>query len=150
MDRDAVARILDIKKRDSQRGFIVIAAEQDQISDLVANIDEALKQKLNHDWPGPVTWILKHSNSMPETVYGGRETIAVRVTAHPPAAELCRQCGYAIVSTSANFSGEPPCTTATEVKAVFGNTIDYVLDQPVGALGRPTSIFDGLTGERIR
>ncbi len=74
----------------------------------------------------------------------------VRVTAHPPAAALCRAFGGAIVSTSANRHSEPPALTADEVRAAFGAEIDAILNGNVGGLERPTPIRDAISGATVR
>ena len=42
-------------------------------------------------WPGPVTWVLEARAGAPRWITGGRSTVAVRVTAHPVARELCQR-----------------------------------------------------------
>jgi L-threonylcarbamoyladenylate synthase len=74
----------------------------------------------------------------------------VRVTAHAPAAALCRAFGGALVSTSANRHGEAPARTANEVQALFGGEIDAILNGPVGGLERPTPIRDAISGVTVR
>ena len=81
---------------------------------------------------------------------GGHGGIALRVTAHEPAAALCRAFGGALVSTSANRHGEAPARSAAEVRAAFGNDLDAVFDAPVGGLERPTPIRDAISGETLR
>ena len=52
--------------------------------------------------PGHVTWLIPHHNQIPDYVSGFRDTIAVRVSAHPGVQALCSAFGGPIVSTSAN------------------------------------------------
>ena len=59
-------------------------------------------------WPGPHTWVLDARADAPRWITGGRSSVAVRVTAHPVARELCLAVGEALVSTSANVSRRPP------------------------------------------
>lgn len=56
----------------------------------------------------------------------------------------------ALVSTSANIGGEPPATNAAEVRQIFGDKLDFVLDAPVGDNAGPTEIRDVITGRVIR
>jgi len=97
-----------------------------------------------------VTWILPAAVATPEVLTGGKKTIAARVTNHPTASALCTQCKAAIISTSANISGEAACTEAQAVHTQFGDQLDYILDYPVGELEGPTPIYDGLTGRQLR
>ena len=72
------------------------------------------------------------------------------MTAHEPAAALCRAFGGALVSTSANPHGQPPARDAATVRGYFGVGLDGVLDAPLGGQTRPTTIRDALTGAVIR
>jgi len=101
-------------------------------------------------WPGPNTWIFPRTAAVPAWVAGGHAGIALRVTAHAPAAALCRAYGGALVSTSANPHGSPPARSAATVLDYFGGALDGVLDAPLGGQERPTVIRDALTGAIIR
>lgn len=139
-----------MKQRDADKGLILIASNRQQLEPYVAVLSDAIEQKLADTWPGPVTWILPCRETTPALLSGGRTTIAARITSHPPAALLCEQCGHALVSTSANQSGQPACTTAAQVEKLFSDKISYVLNQPVGNLSGPTPIFDGISGKQLR
>jgi len=97
-----------------------------------------------------VTWILPAAPAVPGWLTGGRDTLAVRVTAHPLAAELCRSFGRALVSTSANRSGGRPARSALAVRRMFGESVDLILHGPLGGLRGPTPIRDATTGSLLR
>ena len=83
-------------------------------------------------------------------IAGAHAGIALRVTAHAPAAALCRAYGGALVSTSANPHGSAPARTADTVASYFGDALDGLLDAPLGQQDRPTTIRDALTGATVR
>jgi L-threonylcarbamoyladenylate synthase len=56
----------------------------------------------------------------------------------------------AIVSTSANHTGEVPARTSREVARRFGKLVDYILPGKVGEAPAPTPIRDTMTGKLIR
>ncbi len=87
---------------------------------------------------------------MPAWIAGTHAGIALRITAHEPAAALCRAFGGALVSTSANPHGQPAARSAQRVADYFGDGLDGVLDAPLGDQARPTVIRDALTGAIIR
>ncbi len=146
----AIHALLELKNRSIDRGFILIAANQPQLQPYIGNLSDDVAAKLKNTWPGPVTWILPCSENASSAITGGNPTIATRVTDHVIAAALCDACNSAIISTSANISGEPACTNAKAVVSVFGSMLAYILDHPVGNLAGPTPIFDGLTGNQLR
>jgi L-threonylcarbamoyladenylate synthase len=86
----------------------------------------------------------------PAWLTGRFRTLAVRVTAHPIAAGLCRAYGGAIVSTSANRAERAPARSAFEVRRALGGDPDFVLVGACAGSDRPSSIRDGLTGRVLR
>jgi len=150
----ALARLLALKQRPAERGLILIASEFDQLAPFLAPLDAAREARCAATWPGPVTWAWPAAPDLPAALTGGRGTLAVRVTAHPVAAALCRAFGGALVSTSANPHGSPPARDADAVRtafgAAFGAALDAVLDGPCGGAVGPTEIRDALTGAVLR
>ena len=149
-DEAAVGRLLALKGRPAAQGLILIAAEPGQLTPFLAPLPPERAGEIHASWPGPVTWVLPAAVEVPAWLTGGRDTIAVRVTAHPAAALLCELAGGAIVSTSANRSAGRPARSAAAVRRIFGERIDAILPGPVGDLERPTPIRDGRTGAYLR
>lgn len=151
-DRHAFERLFALKQRPPTQGVLLIAAEFAQVEryiDLAAVPAEVMAQ-VQASWPGPNTWIFPRSPAVPDWVAGAHAGIALRVTAHAPAAALCRAFGGALVSTSANPHGEPSARSAATVAAYFGPALDGLLDAPLGDQQRPTVIRDALSGAIIR
>ena len=146
----AVQRLLRIKGRAAAKGLILIAAELGQLEPYISGLPGKRKGEIFGSWPGPVTWILPARADIPSWLTGGRDTLAVRVTAHPVAAALCRICAMPLVSTSANRSELPPATTAREVRERLGNLVDYVVAGARGPEKKPSTIWDGLSGAVVR
>ena len=145
----AVARVLAIKQRDAAKGLILIAADISQLEPFM-QIDESMRGDLLRTWPGPVTWVVPAAAGVPEWLSGGRDTLAVRVTAHPVARALCEVTGLALVSTSANFSGHAPLRSPIAVRRLLGKHVDYVVPGAVGGLKKPTEIRDARTHNVLR
>ena len=150
-NRAAFARVFELKQRPPTQGVLLIAADFAQVEKYIdPATPTAALERARATWPGPHTWVFPRANSVPDWIAGTHAGIALRVTAHPPAAALCRAFGGAIVSTSANRHGEPPARTADAVRTTFGGGIAYILDGAVGRLERPTPIRDAVSGAQIR
>lgn len=147
---DAVSRLLQIKHRALDKGFILIASSWEQIQPLVLYLQPDLLTRVFATWPGPMTWLFPASKYAPFWITGNRNSIAVRVTAHPIAKALCEQFGGPIISTSCNKSGDPPARDIRTIQFTLSDTVDYVIDGKLGGRMRPTEIRDALTGEVIR
>ncbi len=151
-NRGACMRLFALKQRPRGRGVLLIAADYAQVEsyiDLAATPADALA-RARASWPGPHTWIFPRASDIPVWIAGDHAGIALRVTAHPPAAALCRAFGAAIVSTSANRHGQETVRDASGLRAVFGDAIDAILNGNLGGLEQPTPIRDAISGTRVR
>jgi L-threonylcarbamoyladenylate synthase len=144
-----VQNILTLKQRPWQKGLILIAAELRQLQPYLdtSGLD---MQRITAVWPGPVTWVMPASATVPSLLRGNHDSIAVRVTAHPLVKLLCLACHGPLVSTSANRSGREPARSAAEIRRQFDTGIDYLLDGRLGDLAQPTPIFDARNGRQLR
>jgi len=149
-NRDAVERLLVLKGRDVTKGLILLAAEENQLAPWVEPFNPAMADRVRGTWPGPVTWIVPARADCPAWLTGGRSTVAVRITAHPPARALCVAAGSALVSTSANLSGQEPLAGSEALRKTFGSTLSAILEGPLGGLQGPTEIRDLQTGHILR
>lgn len=146
----AVRRILALKRRPQKKGLILIASDFKQLEPWLIPLSASDRAKLHNSWPGPVTWLIPAKPDTPDWLRGEHTTLAVRVTAHPIAAELCRLLNSALVSTSANIAARPPLRSALMVRKQFNGQLDYIVPGAVGAQQRPTEIRDFSGGQVIR
>ena len=149
-DEPAVLQLLALKSRPVSKGLILVAAGLNQLTDFIAPLSDADLQRVNQTWPGPVTWVVPANSNAPQLITGGRETVAVRVSAHPIVAALCRASGHALVSSSANKSGQPPAMTVDEVEQQFGQQLSGIVEGDVGGLDNPSRIIDLKTNTILR
>lgn len=150
LNQSALSQLVELKSRDDNKGLILIANEWQQLAAFVELNDQSMLDRANNSWPGPVTWVMPASQLCSTLLTGGRDTIAVRVSAHPVVRELCEHCDQALVSTSANISGDPPLETAEDIQRVFSDRIAGVVMGELGGLKSATSIFDASTGVQLR
>lgn len=147
----AVQRVLEIKQRDVDQGVLLIAADFTQIAPYIASdCPAAALEQAQASWPGPHTWVFPASARAPAWITGNYGSIALRVTAHPIAAALCRAFESPLVSTSANRHGADPARTSGEVKQEFAALVDAIVSGEVGQSESPTTIRDALSGEWLR
>lgn len=145
---EAVGKILAIKGRSADKGFILIGACSAFFQAQLCPLEETKRAEILATWPGSHTWILPDSH-YPDRIRGGRETVACRVPGHAQARALCAGFGRALVSTSANLSGQPSVTDAKQAKALFGDLVDYMLPGTVGQAGKASTIH-ALDGSILR
>lgn len=144
----AVAHLLAIKQRSQEKGLILLISDWLQLTPLIDARSELPWEAIKQSWPGPVTWLFPKSLSIPHWLSGEHASIAVRMTAHPVARQLCDL--DPLVSTSANISGCVPARSENDLRLQFPKGVEGVV---AGALGHddcPSTIVDALTGQRLR
>ncbi|MBI3433227.1 MAG: Sua5/YciO/YrdC/YwlC family protein [Hydrogenophilales bacterium] len=145
----ALKRLIRLKGRSAAKGLLLIADRFRRLRPFIQPLIPADRARLARSWPGPVTWVVPASATCLSELTGGRPTIAVRVTAHPGAAQLCRALGMALVSTSANKSGKKPAKTAAECRRIFGAQVRVIAGR-IGQRRRPSTLIDLATGTTLR
>jgi len=150
LNPDAVLRLLALKHRPVEKGLVLIASNIAQLDPFMASLNAKQLDTLNASWPGPVTWLVPARPETPGWLKGHHDTIAVRVTDHPVAAALCQTVGHALVSTSANQTGQHPAKSPIQVRRYFQNKLDRIVTGPLGNLANPTAIRDLHSNQLVR
>jgi len=145
----AVEKLFHVKQRPVEKGVILVAASVEQVLPYVELLATPWETAVLESWPGPVTWILPAKDNVPDWITGGRNTVAIRVSAHPEVQALCTAYGQPIVSTSANLTTQAPAMSCLEVKAVFKHQV-YCVEGDLGRLEKPTQIREAKTGQVLR
>jgi L-threonylcarbamoyladenylate synthase len=148
-NRIAVLRLLKLKQRPQRKGLIVIASGYRQVARYLQPLTPAQQQQLSVAGTQAITYLMPARHSTPRWLRGSHDTLAVRLTAHRQAARLCRGLNSALVSTSANRSGQRPARTYSQCLRSFGRKV-WVLPGRVGERKRPSSIRSWADGKVIR
>lgn len=148
-NRTAVLRLLRLKQRPQRKGLILIAAHCHQLVQYLQPLTAADQARLQHEGAKAVTYLMPVRHSAPRWLRGTHDTLAVRLTAHPFARQLCRSAGSALVSTSANRSGQRPAKTYADCRRLFGNKV-WVLRGRVGGRKQPSTIRVWPDGKIVR
>lgn len=147
-DPVAVESLLKLKKRCVTKGLIVVAASMEQLDGWVDH-DEAIDwASIQATWPGHVTWVLPTTSNVPNWVTGGRQSLAVRISAHPVVQQLCAHFGP-LVSTSANPAGKPSAISRLQVRKYFKSEV-YCVPGSLTHPGKPSQIRDARTLSTLR
>lgn len=140
LNGEAVARIFAAKGRPMDNPLIVHISEFDQIYKLVRHVPEQAKLLAERFWPGPLTIILPKSDSIPDEVSAGLDTVAVRFPSHPVARALITATGLPLAAPSANLSGQPSPTSAAHVMNDLAGKIEAVLDGGACGVGVESTV----------
>lgn len=148
-NRNAVLRLLRLKQRPQHKGLILIASSYRQVARYLQPLTPEQQHLLKEAGAQAITYLMPTQPSCPRWLRGTHDTLAVRLTAHLLARQLCRSTNSALVSTSANRSGQRPAKTYAECQRLFGKQV-LVLPGRVGKRKKPSTICAWLGGRIVR
>jgi L-threonylcarbamoyladenylate synthase len=148
-NRAAVLKLLRLKRRVQSKGLILIAYSSSQLARYLQPINTAEQNRLRDDGAQAITYLMPVKKTTPRWLRGAHDTLAVRLTAHRQARQLCRGVNSALVSTSANLSGMRPAKTYAQCQRLFGHSV-WVLPGQVGKRRQPSKILTWADGRIIR
>ncbi len=138
----AIARVFEVKGRPVDHPLIVHIATGEQLADWAREISPVAARLAATCWPGPLTLLVPKATHVLSAVTGGRDTVGVRVPAHPVTTELLTRFGGGLAAPSANRFGRVSPTTAAHVRSDLGDLVDYVLDGGACPVGVESTIVD--------
>jgi L-threonylcarbamoyladenylate synthase len=142
LDRHAVLRVFQAKRRPAYNPLIAHVADADGAARLVRSWPDMAARLAAAFWPGPLTLVLSRAGVVPDVVTGGLGQVAVRVPAHPVALALLRAADLPIVAPSANPSTAISPTSADHVEKSLGDRLDLILDAGPTRLGIESTVVD--------
>lgn len=151
-DEAATLRLLALKQRAVDKGLILVASSTAQLDGLVdwKALPDGRHDAVVATWPGPHTWVVPATPRVPHWITGGRDSVAVRVSAHPLVVALCNAFGGAVVSTSANVATLPAPRMQSELDPRIVAGVDVVLDGDTSGLSQATTIRDARDDRQLR
>jgi tRNA threonylcarbamoyl adenosine modification protein (Sua5/YciO/YrdC/YwlC family) len=141
-DVAATARIKEIRQLGDHHHFTLVCADMAQVGQFAVIGNHAFRA-IKAALPGPYTFILPASREVPRRLAHPRKrTVGVRIPPDPLVRALLREFGEPLLSSTLLLPGqELPLTDGWEVKELFDNVIDAVVD--TGRCGdQPTTVVD--------
>jgi L-threonylcarbamoyladenylate synthase len=142
LNAEAVLALFEAKKRPLDNPPIVHVADPSEVYPLVTEVPPKAELLMKRFWPGPLTLIFKHSQTVPTVTVAGLDTIAIRMPKHKVALALIKQSQRPIAAPSANLAGKPSPTTAMHVYEDLNGRIDAILDGGATNIGVESTVVD--------
>ena len=149
---EAVARVYEIKKRVDSKAMLVLLDGAGKLQGYLDKVPETAWMLLEaNEGQRPMTIIYPHAKHLASNLLAEDGSVGIRITSELFSKALCEQLRRPIVSTSANFSGEPAAKTFNEISEELKAAVDYVCmfrrnDQTIH---QPSSIIKIDEKERI-
>ncbi len=144
---ERVARIKGIKKE--KANFSFLTHDLSQLSDYTKPINNEVYKLMKSTLPGPFTYILNANNNVPKIFQSKKKTVGIRIPENNIPAEIIRELGNPIMSTSIHDDDEIiEYTTDPElIYEKYNSMVDIVIDGGYGD-NKPSTIID-CTGSEI-
>ena len=126
---EAVKRVYAIKQRDDSKALICLVDSDARMQRYFRNVPDVAWQlidSLKESDAKPTTLILDGAINLAENLIADDGSVGIRITNEPFSKELCFRFQKAIVSTSANISGEPAAQNYCDIDPRILEAVDYV------------------------
>ena len=124
----AIENIFAVKGRNFKNPISLIIGQADDINPLVQDVPQTAKKLMAALWPGALTIVFSAADIVSPLLTAGSGKIGLRVSSHPIAMGIVQKLKRPLTATSANLSGAPECTRASEVAEQIGDKIDAIID----------------------
>lgn len=149
---DAVARVYEIKKRVDSKAMLVLLDGAGKLQGYVDKVPETAWMLLEAtEGQRPMTIIYPSARNLASNLLAEDGSLGIRITQEVFSKALCEQLRRPIVSTSANFSGEPAARTFQDIMPELIDAVDYVCQfrRNDTTIHQPSSIIKIDEKERI-
>jgi L-threonylcarbamoyladenylate synthase len=124
----AIQKIFAVKGRNFKNPISLIIGQTEDIYPLVQDVPEIAQKLMAAFWPGALTIIFSAADKISPLLTAGSGKIGLRVSSHPGAQGIVQKLKRPLTATSANLTGAPECTRASEVAEQIGDKIDAIID----------------------
>ena len=126
---EAVRRVYEIKQRDDSKALICLVDSDVRLQRYFRTVPDVAWQlidSLKETEVRPTTLILDGAVNLAENLIADDGSVGIRITQEPFSKELCYRFQKAIVSTSANISGEPAAQNYCDIDPRIIEAVDYI------------------------
>ncbi len=141
-NEEAVRRVYEIKQREDSKALICLVDSANRMQRYFRNVPEVAWDLIEYA-DRPLTLILDGAVNVAPNLVAEDGSLGMRVTQEEFSRQLCYRFQKAIVSTSANISGEPSPKSFYDIPESITSKVDYIVQFARGRKsdGRPSSII---------
>ncbi len=139
---EAVKKVFEAKGRPADNPLICHIGDKSQIRDIVSEITPLAQKLIDSFMPGPITLVMKKSDSIADETTAGLDTVGVRMPSHPVANKFLKEAGIPVAAPSANLSGRPSPTSSRSVLEDMDGFIYAIIDGGDSEYGLESTVVD--------
>ena len=125
-NEDAVRRVYEIKQRQDSKAMLVLVDSSVKVDFYVRDVPEVAWDLIDLA-DKPLTIIYSGARNLAANLLAEDGSVGLRVTNDDFSKRLCQQFRKAIVSTSANISGQPSPKNFSEISEEVKSAVDYIV-----------------------
>lgn len=135
-----IETISKLKNKDNKSNLSFICHQMSQVSEY-ARMDDTAFKLMKKNLPGPFTFILQGSNSLPK-LFKNRKNVGIRIPDNNITLEIVRELGNPIMTSSIpmNDRTEEYFTDPELIREMYDNRVDLVIDGGFGGVIHSTVI----------
>ena len=148
---EAVKRVYEIKKRVDSKAMLCLVDSDAKVSFYVRDVPNVAWDLIDYATK-PMTIIYDGARNLAPNLIAEDGSVGIRITNEEYSKELCFRFKKAIVSTSANISGEPTPQSFSEISDEIKNAVDYICTSRRNEKGgvKPSSIIKLGAGSEVK
>ena len=141
-NEEAVRRVYEIKRRADSKAMLVLIDTPVKVDFYVQDVPEIAWDLIDLA-DKPLTIIYSGARNLAPNLLAEDGSVGIRVTNEAFSQRLCQQFRKAIVSTSANISGQPSPHNFSEISEEIKSAVDYIVSyrQEERSNPKPSSII---------
>ena len=125
-NEDAVRRVYEIKQRQDSKAMLVLVDSSVKVDFYVQDVPEVAGDLIDLA-DKPLTIIYSGARNLAANLLAEDGSVGIRVTNEDFSKRLCQQFRKAVVSTSANISGQPSPRNFSEISEEVKSAVDYIV-----------------------
>ena len=122
---DAVRRIYEIKQRTDAKALISLVDSETKVQFYVKEVPEVAWDVMELS-ERPMTIVFDGGRNLAPNLLAEDGSVAIRITKEAFSKELCMRMKRAVVSTSANISGQPAPRCFADISEEIKGAVDYI------------------------
>jgi L-threonylcarbamoyladenylate synthase len=133
------------KGRPETKALPILVNSVEQAITMIRDVPDVFLKLAHEFWPGALTIVVTATSRLPLKVTGNTGRVALRWANSPVTTALIAAAGGPITGTSANLSGFPSCSSASQIVQQLGDRIPLILDagETGGSLASTIVRIDG-------